>query len=236
VGLIAETGRRVLGGSLGPFCYDAVSLLGRIVSRPYVPSAGSEVRLNLGCGTRYLDGFVNVDFFLAAGRRDYGADLRYPLNMPAGMAAGIFSEHTLEHLTYSQVDRLLKECYRILEPGARVRLIVPDIRIVAEAYARDDKTWFAEWERVMFVESEAVDRRSRRLFSHVQALSFLLQEHGHRSCWDYDTLAKFLAAAGFSDICRSSFRQGRDASLLVDSDVAARRIVSLYVEGAKATG
>jgi hypothetical protein len=51
---------------------------------------------------------------------------------------------------------------------------------------------------------------------------------GHRAIYDFDLLKKLLQKAGFSQVVKLPFDQGRDQKLLVDS--ASREMGSLYVE------
>jgi hypothetical protein len=67
----------------------------------------------------------------------------------------------------------------------------------------------------------------------MQAISFITQEYGHRSAWDYESLARLLEEAGFAQVEVCSYRQGRDQRLLRDRDSDSRRLVSLYVEAVK---
>ena len=56
----------------------------------------------------------------------------------------IYSSHMLEHLTRSEARRFLLESKRVLRPGGRIRIVVPDLRGFAEAYiARGDADAFS---------------------------------------------------------------------------------------------
>jgi hypothetical protein len=67
----------------------------------------------------------------------------------------------------------------------------------------------------------------------MEALSFVTQEYGHRSAWDFETMEKFLTRAGFTEIRRCAFREGTDPLLLQDKDTLDRKMTSLYVEAKK---
>jgi hypothetical protein len=56
----------------------------------------------------------------------------------------------------------------------------------------------------------------------------MFRENGHLFAYDYPTMAQALSKSGFSDVRRQSFRQGCEATLLIDS--AEWEIESLYVE------
>lgn len=206
--------------------FELASLAGRTLARRLRVDPAQANYLDLGAADDGLEGFVSLDFFTNHAA-SYGADLRFPLMIDDAVFDGIFTEHTLEHLSYEEVSRLLAECLRILKPGGRIRVIVPDVSIVAESYVRKDDHFFREFEIAMLAP------RGRTLQTRMEALSFELQENGHRSAWDFETMRLFLGRAGFADIARVSFREGADAKLLCDRDNHGRRLLSLYVEARK---
>lgn len=188
--------------------------------------------LNIGSGQLVAKGMTNIDFFGTPGI-EFGADLRFPLKISGEIANGIFSEHTLEHLTYTEAAHLLAECRRILKPDGIIRIVVPDVSLFIMNYAADNKAWFATWERLMFLGSSDSERAARRLTSPLEAISFVTQEYGHRSSWDFLTIKVYLERAGFRNVTQTEFRRGRCDSLLIDLDDNERKFVSLYVEAVK---
>lgn len=216
----------------GMIRFEVVSLLGRLLQRPFRSRPASPRYVNLGCGDQLLDGFLNIDFFTTAGI-DYGADLRYPLRVESDLFDGVFSEHTFEHLTYAEGAALLGECHRILKPGALIRIVVPDLSLFIRKYCAGDKGWFAAWERLMFTSSTDATRANRLLSTPMEAISFVTQEYGHLSSWDFETLAAYLERCGFCDVTRWGFRLGADPALLADLDAEDRKFVSIYLEARK---
>lgn len=208
-----------------PIAFEAKSFVGRLFARRLRLDPNRRNYMNLGSGNDRLDGYVAVDFF--SSNAGYGADFRYPFLIDDGAFDGIFSEHTLEHLSYAEVAKVLAECRRILKPGGTIRVIVPDLSIFVEHYVSNDETWFRDWE------CEVLKPRGRSMISKMEALSFVTQEYGHRSAWDFATMERFLASAGFTEIRRCAFREGRDAHLIQDKDTRDRTMVSLYAEARK---
>jgi SAM-dependent methyltransferase len=81
------------------------------------------MRLNLGCGLKYLPGYVNCDV-LPRVRADKHFDLNaFPYPFAADSADEIFMDNVLEHL--DDVPRVMAELHRILKPGGRLRILVP---------------------------------------------------------------------------------------------------------------
>lgn len=212
--------------------FEAASLCGRLKARPLVLDGKRKNYVNLGSGPNVVPGLLNIDFFNTRGI-DYGADLRYPLKIASSAVDGIFCEHTLEHLTYSQVDAVLGESCRILKPGGVIRLVLPDLSLFMRNYCAGNREWFARWEELMFTTSKDSERAGRKLLTSLEAVSFVTQEYGHVSCWDFETLAAYLKKNGFREITKTAFREGRCAELLIDLDDDERKFVSLYVEAVK---
>ena len=212
--------------------FEIFSGWGRFRAKPFVLDKNRENYLNLGSGAHAVEGLINIDFFSTKGI-DYGADLRFPLLIESGSVNGIFCEHTLEHLNYNEVDALLGECHRIMKPGSTIRIVLPDLSLFLKSYCGKNEEWFREWERLMFIDSEDPGRSRRKLLSPLGAVSFVTQEYGHVSAWDFETLKIYLEKNNFRDITRSGFRKGRCGKLLADLDSEDRRFVSMYVEAVK---
>jgi predicted SAM-dependent methyltransferase len=205
--------------------FEARSFVGRFLAHRLHVDPKQLNYMNLGSGNDRPEGYVSVDFF--SGNVGYGADLRYPLLIDDAVFNGIFTEHTLEHLNYTEVAQVLAECHRILKPGGVIRIIVPDLSIFVQNYASNNESWFRDWER------ETLKPRGRSMISRMEALSFVTQEYGHRSAWDFETMDRFLTRSGFTEIRQCAFNKGSDARLLQDKDDLGRKLVSLYVEARK---
>ncbi len=228
---VARIGHLVPTTVRGPLRFELKSWWGRHIRTRRLSHRQSGL-LNLGCGASIYEGYVNADFFGTPGA-DLEADFRYPLPLTDGSMHGVFCEHTLEHFTYAQARFLLCECARVLRAGAAMRVAVPDVGLFAAKYSRGDEAWFREWERLMFLDSADVERRRRRLRSPMEAISFVTQEYGHSSCWDFETLKDYLEESGFVSVTRCGFRSGGYPELLMDMDSDDRKWVSLYVEAVR---
>jgi hypothetical protein len=93
-------------------------------------ATGGVVRLNLGCGTKKLDGWVNVDK-VAAASPDQVVDLEaLPWPWPDDSVDEVLLAHVLEHLGAETAVYLgiIKELYRVCRDGARITIAVPHPR------------------------------------------------------------------------------------------------------------
>jgi hypothetical protein len=102
-------------------------------------AAAVPVRLNLGCGDKILEGYVNVDVVEArAGKSpDVICDLRALTPFPNDHADEVMAVHVVEHFWRWEVEAILREWVRVLKPGGRLVLECPNLRSACEVFLRD---------------------------------------------------------------------------------------------------
>lgn len=179
------------------------------------------LKLHLGCGSEHKSGWVNIDLRPDAELR---LDVRENLPFADGSVAIIYSEHFFEHLEYpGEALQLLREALRVLEPGGKFSVGVPDVEETLQQYAQGQlpalmQTWSKDesmrwlapwiWETPMhFV--NFVFRQGRE----------------HKYAYDFQTLALILEKAGFVAVVRRDFDP--------DLDSEHRRDGTLYVDAFK---
>jgi len=102
-----------------------------------------EVFLNLGCGFRKKKGCINVDAFDIC-EPDIVHDLNvFPYPWADDSIDGIIMWHVLEHL--DDWWGAFLECARILKPGARLSIHVPDESSSSAITYRDHNHVFCVW-------------------------------------------------------------------------------------------
>lgn len=79
-------------------------------------------KLNLGCGLKRLDGFVNVDKF-SLPSVDMVADLEESWPWQDGSVSEIYSDNLLEHIR--DLECFMSQAYRVLIPGGLFHGLVP---------------------------------------------------------------------------------------------------------------
>ena len=93
------------------------------------------IRLNLGCGAKVLKGWVNVDVVSRGGanyqavkgdKPDVEADIR-DLPFDDDYADEAMAIHVVEHFYIWDAVDVLKEWYRVLKPGGKMIIEVPDL-------------------------------------------------------------------------------------------------------------
>ena len=87
------------------------------------------VKLNLGCGDKILEGYINID--TASERKekkpDIIADIRDLKKIKTAIADEILAVHVIEHFYYWEVIPLLTSWKRILKPGGKIILECPNL-------------------------------------------------------------------------------------------------------------
>ena len=95
----------------------------------------SRRKLNIGCDTYYLPGFLNVD--LHCDPQVTPDVLANAHNLPFRDEAFdfIYAGHLVEHLYYDQVPEYLQEWRRVLRHGGKLTVVVPDVGVSMRRYA-----------------------------------------------------------------------------------------------------
>ena len=103
------------------------------------------MKLNLGCGRRVKEGFINVDIYERENKLDLIYDLTKPLPFESESCEYIYSEQFIEHLDWREGLSFLFECFRCLKKGGTIRLVFPDFKTVFKKYLDGDTEFFKEW-------------------------------------------------------------------------------------------
>lgn len=84
------------------------------------------MKLNIGCGKNYLDGFVNIDTYEGV-KKDMVGDIKQ-IPLDDGSCEFIACNHVLEHLKFEEIDIAFRELKRVLAKGGKIRLSMPNIK------------------------------------------------------------------------------------------------------------
>src|SRR6185436_17586506 len=98
------------------------------------------MKLNLGCGKKSMNGYLNIDSQNEIGNVELVHDLTdvpYPF-AKANEAEEITSIEFLEHISFRDTEKVLSEWYRILNYGGKLKIQVPDAGKAMVYYANKE--------------------------------------------------------------------------------------------------
>ena len=220
--------------------------------------------INLGAGLQWAPGWINYDrsrssliarrrILRRAMRRAHRlglSDRRAPLDWPRAtrvhdLTKGIphapesvdvvYSSHFLEHLSRDAATFVIGECFRVLRPTGELRIVVPDLHVLASAYVQGDRSYFRNAEATIadaFMTSLGLPLEQRRAPVLERLVRGVLRtdEGGHRWMYDAESLMQRAHEAGFTDVRPVAYRQGRcKAAAALDNQPRS----SIYVEARK---
>lgn len=139
------------------------------------------IKLNLGSGGDYIEGYVNVDLYAEKADERYDiAKLPYPDNSVDEIRAF----HVIEHFDYMYGHEVLHEWHRVLKVNGRLHLETPDLEASCrELLSRDhDGQW--------------------KLFGHMFSEPWVNPGLIHKMLYTEWLLRKSLNYAGFTKINR----------------------------------
>ncbi len=207
------------------------------------------IKLNIGSGTRVVPAFLNLDnspsvwvakfprvrrllyqsgwLKGAQGSADWSGvtwkDVTRGLPFADDSVEKIYSSHFLEHIPEKKGKHVVGECFRVLRPGGRMRLVVPDLLFHAERYVEKTRALLAQKKLTM-------DRSAHDEFLDTVAGNYFRKgRKGAHHCYMYDlpTLVNLLREAGFQAIEHCAYREGSDSELY---ELDSRPLESLHLE------
>ena len=203
---------------------------------PSGDSKTSEIKINIGCGLSGISGWHNLDnsptvtlsripvlnrlLKTPAWPHDVRRfDVRKGLPFADGSVRYIYSSHTFEHFTATESAAVAKECFRVLAPNGILRIVVPDLELIAREYLSDSSPLAAQ----TFL--------ARMSLSH-SIHDVIHPGSNHSQMFDGKSLVQLLRDAGFERASVSTFK----TSVIPEIDqieLEVRRNESLYVEAQK---
>lgn len=191
----------------------------------------AKIRINVGCGPTPTPGWVNYDnslsvlfskkplflWLLQCAKlikpqqqqfvdiaREYSidhVDAAKGFPHPDQSVNAIYSSHMLEHLDVEEAKHFLSEAYRVLETGGVLRIVVPDLRKLSNAYLEDG-------DADKFIRNSLLT--TMRPISLVERFKYIFVGHRHH-LWMYDSqsLVKVLTQMGFIEVRPQDFGSTR---------------------------
>ena len=186
------------------------------------------MKLHVGSGPCYIEGFYNIDKRIDV-KTDYCGDVfdladpSNPKHIKDGTVDFIWSCHFLEHLDYPDgVTLCLEVFYDWLVEGGLLRLAVPDLELIAWMYWHRDPRIFKLFGVMDKGKYHKEDSRAERF-------TFFARAWEHSMLFDFELLSWLLKDAGFKNITKRNFGESKLGKWTFDR----LEIESMYVEAEK---
>jgi len=180
-----------------------------------------KIKYNMGAGPKRVDGFLSVDSLKwGQGLTDIIWDLTvvpYEFAEPDS-ADEILAIEFLEHISFRDTMKVLTEWYRILKPGGKVSIQVPDRGSMMKMYVNGEICDCVDHKQVAYDYIEPKDQNAfgrgkkecwncggkGRVNPNRWLLAFIgAQKHPfdiHRNIFTKERMEEYLKAVGFKDI------------------------------------
>lgn len=157
-------------------------------------SGKRSVKLNVGCGTDYKVGWINIDNNSDNNieELDLNWDLRKPLPFEDESVDFIYSEHFFEHLTVEESRVTIQDLMKRLKPGGTMRLAMPDLAVVVDTYLH------------IPLDKDPVINRHGMDFIQTRAewMNMSFRWWGHQWLYDWEELERRFKELGFPNLKR----------------------------------
>ncbi len=155
----------------------------------------SQLFIYMGAGNDRIKDFTHIEINVnkqfkngkVVDKPEIIGDITKRLELDDNCADFIYSNQTMEHLTYPEFIDCLIECKRILKTGGVIRISVPSLDAMISDYVAGVRAEEDEWE---------IDP-TMPLDNHTDLFISRLLYHDHRYLHNFDTLERALKRGGF---------------------------------------
>lgn len=142
------------------------------------------INLNIGCGDKYLKGWINID--IHSQKSDLKHDVRKKFPFDNNYADFAYSEHMIEHLYPSEGISMIKNVMEVIKKDGVFRIATFDLNDIVEGYK--DGSW-KKWGWVKAIPGITTK-------AHMMNGAFYWWEH--KWLYDSEELIKIVQESGFN--------------------------------------
>lgn len=110
----------------------------------------SSKKLNIGCGNNKIPGYINIDCEPSCKPDLLHNFILSPLPFKKNTVSEIVFFHTIEHIHKMFHQRILKECWRVLKPDARLIITYPEFTVCVNNWKTNYRGKKEYWEKTIF--------------------------------------------------------------------------------------
>ncbi len=138
----------------------------------------------MGCGQRFHADWVNVDLKPQA-ENVLACNIMDGLPFDDNHFVAVYHSHVLEHLPPDQGKRLIEDCFRVLQPGGVLRVVIPDLERIARVYLQmHERAWEGDSEsanRYAWIKLELLDQMVRHQSGGMMGRYMATLDHSQES-------------------------------------------------------
>lgn len=144
-----------------------------------------QTKLHLGCGSRVLEGWIHVDAQQPPGDThiQYLTTIDNLYMFDDNSVDEIYACHVLEHIGRKDVDTVFQEWQRVVRPGGKIRVSVPDWDAIVAEY-NDSKSLDSITGLLCGGQRDRYDYHN--MIFNFDTLSSRMSRHGFGSAHRYD--------------------------------------------------
>jgi len=163
----------------------------------------SGLKVNVGSGGNGREGWINIDARCTHRDIYIAYDIRRRLPFKNGQVQYLFAEHVIEHLDFrDDISEVFKEFHRILQPGGKLRIIVPDGERFIKAYASGDNL---KWQGLGW----DLKQLPGDIYTPMHVINHIFHQGGeHLFAYDFETLKFALTRDGFKEVRKTEYLSG----------------------------
>ena len=154
------------------------------------------MKLNVGCGTDYREGFINIDGSRSLAKVDKVIDLSTESllsHFPEGEVEYILANDIIEHHFHWEAVRIMTDFYALLTPTGKVEIRVPDAEFIIKSRRLSTERKL----NLLFGGQDIPQGHDPRMDeSRKRFPQFFCHKYG----WTMASMEKELLGIGFSDI------------------------------------
>jgi len=178
----------------------------KAISLADIPKFDHLKKLQVGGGSKVLNGYINLDIFKPA---DIVWDVRAGLPFLDNRFNEIFCEHFFEHLDFPKsAIYFLKETFRTLKKRSNLKIVVPDCGKLLTEYSLNNKRYFEKIKEICY--SSRIS--SMEINSNIDIVNYFFRDQFDNPkytvhWWGYDNknLSKMIKKIGFRSVKKWKF-------------------------------
>ena len=174
----------------------------------YLNENNSSKKLQIGCQIHNMKQWLNVDILPKNDDIVYmDATKKFPL--PDNTFSHVFSEHMIEHIGFEDGIFMVKECYRVMKKGGRIRLVTPNLKFLINLYTEpksDLQNDYIKFNKRYFSDDKLP-------LTDTLVINNFFRDWGHQFIYDEKTLEFILTDAGFKNVTFLKVNESSDVVL-----------------------